>query len=724
MPDTQKVPFGQSLGAKAAAVALAVSGALLLAIFLTGILPEKTSGWKNALPAPGMSETDARAALVRARYLHEASVRPRLIEAGLYLPGEADIAVDRYATPSSADDGIVSSRTLTEALWTLRAFPELHDAFLAMLRNPETPPEARAKNFYCRAGFLASVADALAGGSGRNFSAREYTGSSVRPESIAKWFAAFNDDPRLNPGADRDRRASASERKTPAQAIRDYEDRLSLAREVLPVILRGLDREMAARTALAAEEAARAKGGGTSGAKTRDDRDPAAEYLEYCSAGVSEAMRALWEQRMNPRFLPLAKELLDADTGTFFERCEAVPLIAQKPGLPVAEYLFWRKYKQDLDSVSACVGTAPRSYAYLLGCMDTLMTETTNRMKARGSFFLGGQTGPGVVMTRTAAFTPAKNLSGNLYLLADMGLAMKDAPEYDLSRAYPIFRGMLYRYLEDQPLVLPLNPGDPKDAAVLDWYADKGWALGRTVLFSAVGTPAEVAGHWGSVHLLWWPGRGKPKDADPDLAFLHPVSGHFMAGMLPRLKGNGVTRFLGPVTGMWFGRRTVDATGWVDEKYEARPEIAPAPSAARASSIRSPLLDWASGKPEPKETAPGYSEATATIVLGVDVRKALGEGYGHNYKIELARSIDETFGDASQPPLAVFRFVDNAVDTLAEWGITRDRDVRTAIGYLWQFRDDPKVEQRVRTILSQKELRPYKRMRKVGRVLGLPEKEN
>ncbi|MCC8193639.1 MAG: hypothetical protein LIP28_03220, partial [Deltaproteobacteria bacterium] len=134
------------------------------------------------------------------------------------------------------------------------------------------------------------------------------------------------------------------------------------------------------------------------------------------------------------------------------------------------------------------------------------------------------------------------------------------------------------------------------------------------------------------------------------------------------------------------------------------------------------LLEWFTGaEKEPVQTRSAHSGNTATILVSRDVRAALGDTYRHNYRVNLARALDAKFPDAGEPPLAIFSFVDNAVTMLNEWGITRGKEVAPATEYLWRFRKDAALEKRVREILSDTERRSYERMRKVRRVLGLPE---
>lgn len=716
MPDNQKVPAGSRFAAKAAAVALAVSGALLLALFFAAALPKKTQDWRTALPGPTMAGKDAEVAFLRAKYLHEAAVRPRLIQAGFFSPADAETGRTRSAY---GNPGI--SETLTRVLWTMRTFPELHDAFLAMLLDEKTGRPERTDNFFKYAGFMASVAESLAEGrAGQGYNPRyefhpDNRGALFDLEDL--WFAYFANGPRSNSLSGRAGHSRDDDGKT---AVAVYEAKLALANELLPRILQGAVAEMDRRAVLAAGE--KGEDGKDPDSRNRETRYSLEGSLYDLSLDVKEALAEIWKNHETPGFLAQVREVLALKDAPLGERYSAVPLVARKPGLPPSEYVFWQRYKRDLASVTSCIGTAPASYAYLLGCMDELMAATTGTLKANGTIILDGQQGPGVSMARTQNFAPGKNLRGNLYLLADMALALKDAPAYDLSRAFPIFRGMLYRHLENQPLVLPLNLKNPADKALLDWYDKTGWATGRMVLFSAVGSPADVARHWGVTHFAWWD-NGAQK-TEPDLAFMHPVSGHFMAGFLPELRGKAASRFLGPVTGLWFGKWNVDADGWVAEKYEARPEVMPsAPAPARGTPLRSPILDWLSGE-KAATPAPAHSDAAATMLIDGGLRAALTAAYMRNYQINLVTHLAKTPNSESVAPRDVAAFVDTAIPMLFEWGFSRDPELRPAMEYLWRFRNEPETEKRVKAVLSDTSLRPRERLDNVRKTLSLPEKES
>lgn len=723
-PATPQNAISPSFCAKAAAFALAVSVTVFLAAYLAATLPEKFSGWQAALPTQGMDAVAKQGAAMRARYLHEAEIRPRLIRAGFLSPDDLNSERDRYYS-DTYEKSSLNSDTLTRALWNMRSFPELHKAFLDMLLDGKTTPHDRAAKFYLYGGFLAELGESLANGSRTYFHACGHDFRQGGDEASGNWFTYYCNAPR--PGIHSDNGSlppSGNQILTEtAQAAAKYDAKLALARRVLPIILEGAQADVAFHAALDAKEREQGKRKDDPGAAWNGCRNEA-EFLEEIREPLGQAVLAMWRKTDDPGFLPLAEEILASGGGTFLQRAEAVPLMAEKPGLPVSEYLFWQKYKKDLASVTACVGTAPRHYGYILGCMGDLMAATADMLKAQGTFVLGGQTGPGVTITRTEDFTPGKGLSGGLYLLADMQLAMKDAPEYDFSRAVPIFRGMLYRHMVNQPQVMPLTPKNPKDAAIIKWYEEKGWAEGHALLFSAVGSPEDVARHWATTHLVWWPDSDKPADAEPDLAYYHPVSGHFMAGMLPMLKGPGVSRFLGPITGLWFGRWNVDKNGWVAEKYEARPEETPLAATVRRAPIRSALFERLSGaapETDTAETPAPKPEGPPAILLGKEILDGMNAVYRYNYRIVLARSLNAEDPDPALSPMDVFSFADNAVTTLNEWGITRGEEVNPAAEYLWRFRANPEMVKRIRDILSQKELRPYERLRKVRHMIGLSE---
>ena len=713
MSDTAKVPFGHSLSGRAIAVILAFASSLLLAYLLITSLPAKNSGWEKALPTLGMFAADTEAALLRARYLHEAAVRPELIKAGFF---SVDDAVERWNPHRRNRGNEPSSATLTAALWTFRALPALHDMFLSSLLDVNTPPQERAKDFYSYGELLASIADSIADGRKNRHSTNAY--KRELSGNIAEWFAYFVNAPRMK---SREAHGGRRDHRSPEHAKTSelFAERLAFARAVLPEILTYLKKDDKTRAALARRENNNAN---SSGKESFDNEN----YLEDLNRSIAEALRILWEKRADPSFTAMVREIVASNKGSLQERYDLIPLVAKQPGMPISEYFFWQQYKSDLASVTACVGTDPVHYVYMLGCMDKLMTETINQLKSRGTFILSGHSGPGVTITSTDTLTPGKNISGKLYLLVDMAqvIKKKGMPEYDLSRAYPIFRGMLYRHMERQPLILPLDPSSPKDAALIKWYAQTGWEEDRSLLFSALGSPGDVARHWGLLHLLWWENDHAEKADAPALGYLHPESGHFMAGLLPTLKGKAVTRFLGPITALWFGVRNATEAGWSDEKYKALPETPPAvPTPARAP-LRSPILEWlTNAEQEATERTPFHSEATATILIDGDIRSALDKSFSRNSRIRYAFDLDKKYHDPTMPPQTVLDFVASCLKELDKWGVERRENVSLALEYLWRFRGDVKVSTQIRDILSQKNMRPHERMRKLRQLPVLTEKK-
>ncbi|CAK7048910.1 MAG: hypothetical protein DELT_00951 [Desulfovibrio sp.] len=726
---------------KAAGTAFAVAITIFLCVYLAATLPGKQSSWQTALPTPGMSEPEAVSALSRAYFLHEATVRPKLIEAGF-------VSVEDLESPRGGwyRSNEPESFQLTQALWKMRAFPDLHAHFLRVLTDRNKSKDDRIAEFFLLAGLLDNAASKLVDTKSRDrFSARDYENGSYDID----WFAYFSAAPRLpwwDAQANRARQSMRDPQKTDPEAIKRYAGNMALARKTLPSLLARITEDYATQKQLETKDKATLEA-----ARNEPETDAPREkgsrkkrpqptawggyhkvpYLDELAEASAKAFSIISQKRGEPAFLPLVEELLASPEGTLIQRFEAVRLLAQQPGLPASEYLFWQKHYSDLNSVSGCVGTSPTSYAYLIGCCDTFGEMTKAILKNQGTAILGTSTeGPGVTLTRTETFLSGENVSGNLYLLADMSHAMKEAPAYDLSRAVPIFRGHLFRYLKNQPLVLPLNPKNPEDAAVIAWYAAEGWKEGRTVLFTAIGTPEQVARHWASVHLLWWNNDDEKADDEPALAYLHPESGHFWLAVLPHLKGADVSRFLGPVTALWFGRENVDASGWVDEKYEARPEIAPS-LAGRNGPLTSPILDrMRNAFPTKKEPdtaqglAKGHGITLPTVLFGEAIREATGENFSLAYNIALAQHLAETFPDETTPPLDALAFVNATRPILEKGGIKSARDLTAASEYLWQFRGHPEIETRIRKILSSTELRPYERLRKVRRVLGLPEDKN
>ncbi len=680
----------RSVFATAAVTVVAVAAALALAVFLSRSMPDTAPSWRSALPTPAMNAEQAQMALLRAELLHEEAVRPRLILAGF--GSENDLGGSRYSSREA------ESANLTACLWTLRSFPQLYAKLLDGLLDAKLPPKERGERFYIMAGTL----DALSGSftDGR----REYRGrraDSSYQDSSSLWFSYYNNAPDLKvsvPESDdiyyRERQRSGDEEPDADKKAALYKERLALANRLLPVVLGDMIREADAK--IAREKEADSAANGTKKRRSYYGRDQIWE--EYClfSESAPQALKAIWEKRADPSFLPLALEAMGSKEGATAARYNAIPLMAQKPGLPLAEYTFWGKYKNDLRSVSSCIGTSPTSFAYLIGCCDKLGEITRDMLKKQGTLLLSGGEGPGITLTESSGIMPLPGEGGRLYLLADMSHALKDAPAYDLKRACPIFAGMLFRYLENQPLVLPLDPDNAGDAALIQWYANKGWALGHTLLFSAKGSPASVARHWGSLHLLWWTKNRKDKDTEPELAMLHPESGPFMLAILPFLKGPAAQRFMGPVSALWFGVADVDQTGWKNRMFTAKPEQAP---------VVQPL---------------GAADKLPALMVTQPIAAELGNLHYRRYKIELAKWLEKKYPDPAVKPADIFSFADSTSDQLNTWKITRSRDMTRAAELLWRFRGDPDAAQILRSVLSQDTVYVHSRLEEARRALGLP----
>lgn len=692
---TPDAPFA----AKAAAFAVFAVGLLLFVVYFTVSLPEKISDWRAALPTPAMSETEAASALLRAKYLHEASVRPQLVLAGF---AEASDVFPQTRGPLSV------SRRITDALWNMRVFPEIYDAFLGMMLDDSVSPDERLSKF-CRYGaFLDAVAATVADNDKieKKRRYRAYETPRSCQASCRDWFRYFTADPKLNISP-----APGAFGRKGAEDAAVYAEKSAFAERVLPMVFAGLSQEFDQRAALA-QEGAKADNGNVLKSGTSERR-----YLEQLNTAVVAAVNVMWKERGNPAFFPLAKELLASEAASLKDLYAALPLVAEKPGLSAAEYVFWNKYKKDFAVVASCVGADPGAYFHDIARCGKLAAQTTKALKPLGVFALEGHAGPGVALTSTSALIPNQNFSENLYLLADMGRAMKDAPAYDLSRAYPIFEGTPYRRLKNQPLLLPLNLKNRDDKAVLDWHATEGWKKGRTLLFSATGSPADIARHWASIRLVWLRGENE-NAADSKLAYLHPESGHFMQAVLPALKGKAAARFLGPVSALWFGVRTVDENGWQDETFEARPE-ARTLSAFGGKPLRSPILDWARGK---NATAP-RDEATTPIAFSPETQKLLAEHLRRNRLVDQARRLDAQRNDPEMRPIDVYAFAEKTVTRLDSWGITDYRMQARAADLLWRCRKDATLETAVSDALSNKKLRPRDRLRKARRALDLPKQE-
>ena len=675
-PDTQKYRScaTRSLCVKAALSALVFAGGLALALGLASLLPEKSAAWRTALPQPGVTAEQAKTAMMRAQSLHEAAVRPKLIAAGF--ASARDAIEDRHRRTESME--------LTSALWTMRALPEVHDALLATLLDASMPPHTRKNIFYGLGMFLSHAAFGM-----EKTAPRGHHHASRADE----WFRTINAAP------------AAFAAKLSEEEQQEYTARRTLAQKVLPVLFAGVSRDSNMQELLAAGD--------------EKSRNP---YIRDLTRAAQRAVRTLWLQRNDPAFFPLAKELMASSEGSLAERYNCLSLLAQKPGLPTSEYLLWNRDRNDLRSIRRCLGATPAAYAFFINDSGELGVRLRAAMKQQGTLVLDGWHGPGVTLTKTERFVPALPKGESLYLLVDMALAMKDAPTYDLGRAHPIFAGTPLRHLGNQPLVLPLNPANASDAAVLEWYNDKGWQAGRILLFSATGSALDVARHWGSTHLLWWHDDKRPNTEDAQLAYLHPESGHFMLGLLPQIRGKAASRFLGPVTGLWFGTSAVTDSGWAEDKYEARPEPGVSPLPVPTSPRTSPILARFSCAATTKQKPAPYADATATVAIGASIHAKLNASWQYNYLVGMAQQLlQEHPGDAT--PMQAFSFSEKTLKQLREWDISRSRHTRSAISYLWQFRNDQKTVALLTGIFSKKDIPARSRMEQARQALSSPEKK-
>lgn len=680
---------------RALAVLAVLAGGALVCVALAALMWDSSAGWREALPRPAMTAAQAEGATLRARYLHEAFVRPQLIAAGF---GDASDALE------PAPKAPPLSRALTDALWSMRAFPEVHDAMLGMLRDAATPADEKLDRFFRFGAFLDRTAAVVATGKsapGPFMSARVMIPRKGTFRT-GIWFAYYNADPRF----------AAPDASAPADAS-DYAAALNAAREILPLVLADLVRNENAQAAPAVEEQTMPCTPAGIG------RHPA----DFGRA-VDMAAKTVWKKRNDPSFIPLVTGFLTTDAGTPGERYAAVPLLAKTPGLPAAEYLAWSKDRAGLAVLRARVGGNPGFYIYPVSTAGTFGHSLLKTLEASPSLTIGGGEGPGIVLNRVDALLPGNDLPGNLYLLADGPSAVHAVPAYDLSRAYPIFAGMPLRHFKDQPLVLPLNPGLEEDRAVIAWYGEQGWKERRVLLFRAVGSPAEVARHWGSVQFILW--RGNNREAGPRAALMFPQSGDFMAAALPRLKGRDAARFLGPVTALWFGKEGVGTATWTEERYMAVPEAQPttADLAARTAPMKSPLLDnmIVDTGPQPeKKSAPITASRIAPIVLDESIRGSLGAAFKQQRRVALTRRLFAGRTGDAVTPAAVFAFADKALDKVADWGLA-GKPAETAVEYLWLTRGDTEKEQQITTILSDTKTQPGQRLRDARRALGPAEK--
>ncbi len=664
-------------------VLLAALTLLLLVISLSGL--KTKPAWQKALPTSALSANQAGAALLKAGNLFEAEVRPRLIKAGLGSPAD-------MANLLGGDSPSLSQR-LTEKLWTLRAFPEAQAILLQGLLETERDPRYRQERFFGMYNALADVAQAILPES----DALPPRQDNSKADS-ANPFAAFTVDPALkNKAAARPEPASEAERL--AAIRKDQADqalRTALARRFLAILADDMQRAEEERL-------------------TRPEPQTDAEKLAYVEFvypvwtrndiyrdDAGRALATLYAQQDKPYFAPLAFAFLESGEGAPEARYRIIPLMVKKPGLPLAEYLAWSRFKSDLDGITRCLGTEPAYLGYLIGCCDDFGTLLQRHLKERGILLLGGKSGPGIAVEKT----DAPSLEGHegesgLYLLADMRHALENAPgeelRYDLSRAYPVFANSPLRHLENQPLLLPLDLKRPEDAALFAWYRDEAAGEGRLLLFAAEGSPEAVAGHLADLHLMWWPQSPEEQalsgNDKPDLSLMHIESGPFMLGVLPNIKGEAASRFLGPIRALWFLQQGAEQDQW----YEARPE----PALPRLSS----------------------RAATPAFLISRDIDEAFDLTTADRFVIELSRRLLQENPDPAMTRKQAFDSVKALDQELYDWGLEKPEHREEAILLFWRFQKDDAATEPLRGILAQQELSVRKRLHEARRALGIMEEK-
>lgn len=631
----------RSLRGKAALTALVIAGALALFLLLPNLAAQKISPWRGALPTAAMNATQAKTALMRAEYLHEAAVRPLLIKAGFY--GPEDVSTEGKPHHSRT---MANSLSYASMLWAFRDFSEVHDKLLDGLLDTGLPAPLRSQRFLILANTLSGVAEMLA---------KEKSGwisiGGYFPVNAANRMAYFNNNPLLE-----------SNNAVPSPEILEvYRQKLALAREFLPFLLTDMVREM--NTVAAGSSKVSEEGKQTSTAqKLLGDPTPFARY-------AGEALLAIWNKRHDTTFRPLAFELLKEPGARAAERYPAVRLLAEKPGMSRAEYLAWAPYSADLNNIKTCVGTEPRSFGYLIGCCDKLGDVLRADMKKQGLMLMESGTGLGIAVRKVDGppALPAPE-QGTFFLLADMSQALKNAPAYDLNRVYPVLAGTPLRHLENPPLLLPLKAGDEGDEALLRWHAEKGWQQGRTLLLSSKAAPKALAAHLATLQLMWWPQKDKDGAEKEQMAYMHYQNGAFMTAVLPYLKGEVAARFLGPVTGLWFGVQEVEGDQWYSAALQAPAE-------------------------QPLAGAP-------TLYITPEVNKQLGVQYRLRGWVELARYLLAKYPVPARTPLQATSFVGEAEKELYQWGFKSAAERKTATEYLWRFRGDAEATEKLRAILS------------------------
>lgn len=652
-----------------------------------------TSTWRAALPTVETAAQDVIPALLRARQLFEAEIRPSLLEAGFASPDDMpDTDPDYYAFY----DEDAPSALLTEKLWQFRAFPEIQSALFEGLLDTSLPAEYRVGRFTGISASLAAAAEVLASEDIHASGDFDWDGL----DDGNPWLSYFSLDPRIFGSVlGEDEREEFEEygfaiAGTTPEDIAAYKEKLRLAAQTLPIFHADM---LAEETALLERLGAE---GYDLGERYNDDAAPW-ERDDIFMGDAGAALLAMWENREKPAVRNSGLAILQSDALSAEQRYMAVPLAAKKPGLPIAEYIQWARYEGDLDGITRCVGTAPYFFGYIISCCDDLGDALRTDMRSRTTLLLGPtENAPGITIRKVDSLPPIA-AKDPIYFLADMEHALQDTPGYDLSRALPIFEGTLLRHLENQPLLLPLDV--QRDDALIRWYLAGGAAKGRLMLFSAKGTAKEVARHLGDIHLMWWPKSEREKQEngndDPDMALMHLGNGPFMKGVLPAISGEAAARFLGPVTGIWYLVEELNGDQW----YEAKPDPALA------------------AYPKPYPGKPGVRGPV--FMLSEEVDDSLGAEISYNVNIMESRRLMREFPAPDSAPISpeeAFNFVRAHRDEAYGYDISGRENLNKAAELFWRFRMDEKATAILREILGNDTLSAYKRLEEARRAMGLP----
>ena len=387
----------------------------------------------------------------------------------------------------------------------------------------------------------------------------------------------------------------------------------------------------------------------------------------------------------------------------FRSRYSLAPLAAQKPGLPVREYILWADSWENLSCISDSVGTAPHFFGYILSCGGEFDEQMLADMKARPTLLLDKAEGNAGMTIRKLSSVPPIEAKDPLYFLADMSFALEETPGYDLTRAFPILAETHLRHLGNPPLLLPLDVNRDDDAALIRWYLSGGAVKGRLMLFSAKGSALDVARHLGYIHIIWWPKSEKEKKkegtTEPDMAFIHPGNGPFMKAVLPNIGENAARTFLGPVSGIWYMVQEVEGDQW----YEAKPDP------ALFAPLPGPRMNPEAKKP--------------VILLSETVDDALSEEMNYHMNVSLSHRFLKEYPDTSSSPLSLqeaFTYVSSIRDEVSDYGMDKRLDRNRAAELFWRFRHDEKATESLRAVFSDTNIPVSNRLEEARRTVGLP----